>query len=314
MATIREEDRPADHPLNAWLADMRRLPGVSELMLERLDQDETTEQIGQLLGGPPAEELVAEVLQRSGGNAYLTELLVRDLPEDARGLPSDPPRVLREALLARWHSLSKPARQLTRLLAAGGRPTTYDTLAAVAQGFLPVEDLPTLIQEAVDGGVLPAVGDQPYWFRHPLLAEVLLSTFTPQELVSVHAAYAGDLETKLVIRPDLAGGLAADLALHHEGARQLDQAFAFSIRAAEFAHELNASAVEAAHLTRACALWERAEAQMRESTEDRIALLLRTSRVGEQAGVLEHTELLDQAISLVDRLEAAALARRLGVH
>jgi predicted ATPase len=76
VVTIREEDRPVGHPLHGWLADMRRLPGVSELVLARLDPDESTEQIAALLGRTPGEELVGDVLARSGGNAYFTELLV----------------------------------------------------------------------------------------------------------------------------------------------------------------------------------------------------------------------------------------------
>ncbi|MEP7036418.1 MAG: AAA family ATPase, partial [Actinomycetota bacterium] len=131
LATIREEDRPVGHPLRGWLADMRRLPGVSELMLARLDAEETTQQITQLLGRSPAEELAADVLERSGGNAYFTELLVRGLLPGARRLSNELPSVLREALLARWHSLSEPSRLLTRLLAVGGRPTSFDTLFAV---------------------------------------------------------------------------------------------------------------------------------------------------------------------------------------
>ena len=311
VATIREEDRPVGHPLHGWLADMRRLPGVSELMLERLDGDETSEQIAQILGRPATEELVTAVLQRSGGNAYLTELLVRDLQPDARGVPSEPPQALREALLARWHSLSETARLLTQLLAVGGRPTTFETLSAVAQSAVPTEELSVLVREAVDAGVLQVVGEQTYWFRHPLLAEVLLATLTVGELMPVHAAYADALEAIAATRPDLAAGLSADLAVHHEGAEQIDQAFAFSLRAADFAHDLHASSVEAAHLARACRLWERASSDVRGSTEDRIALLLRTSQVGELAGALENTETLDQAISLVDRQNQPLLASTL---
>ena len=267
VATIREEDRPVGHPLHGWLADMRRLPGVAELMLGRLDREETTQQITQLLGRPPGDELVGEVLDRSDGNPYLTELLLRDLPRDASRLSGEVPYALREALLARWHSLSEPARLVTRLLAVGGRPTTFETLSAVtesvAESASPSEDLPALVREAVGAGVLQAVGDQTYWFRHPLLVEVLLKTLTSGERMPVHAAYADTLEAIAATRPDLAAGLSADLAVHHEGAGRFDQAFAFSIRAADFAHDLHASSVEAAHLTRACLLWERVPAEWR---------------------------------------------------
>jgi tetratricopeptide (TPR) repeat protein len=67
---------------------------------------------------------------------------------------------------------------------------------------------------------------------------------------------------------------------------------------------------------RACALWGKAGEEARGSTGDRIALLLRTSQVGEQAGVLENTEILDQALSLVDRqrqpLQASTLLAERG--
>jgi len=315
VATIREEDRPVGHPLHGWLADMRRLPGVSELMLGRLDQEESTQQITQLLGRTPADELVAEVLERSGGNAYLTELLLRDLPPDAARLTGKVPHALREALLARWHSLSEPARVVTRMLAVGGRPTTFETLSALARSPVgsPVrgDDLPVLLREAVDAGVLRAVGDQTYWFRHPLLADVLLATLTSGELRPVHAAYADALGAIAATRPDLAAGLSADLAVHHEGAGRFDQAFVYSLRAADFAHELHASTVEAGHLTRACALWDRVPEEVHGSTEDQIALLLRASQVGDRAGVLETTELLDQALSLVDRQRQPLLASTL---
>jgi len=159
---------------------------------------------------------VADVLARSGGNAYFTELLVRDLPQDALRLSAELPHALREALLARWHSLSEPARLLAQLLAVGGRPTTYDTLGAVAEGVVPIDDLPALLREAVEGGVVQPVGADTYWFRHPLLADVLLKTLTTRELAPMHAAYAQAVEASVAIRPDLAGALSADLAVHHE--------------------------------------------------------------------------------------------------
>ena len=311
VVTFREEDRPAGHPLHGWLADMRRLPGVSELPLARFDAEETAEQITQLLGRLPAEELVVDVLARSDGNPYLTELLLRDLPEDVRGLPSEPPQALREALLARWHSLSEPARELTRICAVGGRPTTYQTLIAVAEASIPADDILALVREAVDAGILQVVGEQTYWFRHPLLAEVFLESFTARELMPVHAGFADALQALAATRPDLSAGLWADLAIHHEGAGQFDQAFSFSIRAADFAHDLHASSVEAKHLARACALWERVSKEVAGSTEARISLLRRANHVADQAGVPESTELLDQALSLVDRQRQPLLASTL---
>ena len=138
--------------------------GVVELVLARLDPAECTDQIAALLGRPPGEGLVADVLARSGGNAYFTELLVRDLPADAKRLSGELPTALREALLARWHSLPAPARQVTTLLAVGGRPTSFETLGAVSAGVVPAADLPALVRQAVEAGVLHQVAGRPAGF------------------------------------------------------------------------------------------------------------------------------------------------------
>lgn len=79
LATIRSGEVTENHPLRRWLADTRRLPGVSELRLDRLDRAATAEQLVGLLGGPPHERLVDQVYARTDGNAYLTTLLARGL-------------------------------------------------------------------------------------------------------------------------------------------------------------------------------------------------------------------------------------------
>ena len=40
----------------------------------------------------------------------------------------------------------------------------------------------------------------------------------------VHAGYADALQALAATRPDLSAGLGAELAIHHEGAGQFDQA------------------------------------------------------------------------------------------
>ena len=54
LATVRDEGVPAEDPVHSWLADLRRLPSVTELPLARLRLDETAEQVGSLLGQAPA--------------------------------------------------------------------------------------------------------------------------------------------------------------------------------------------------------------------------------------------------------------------
>jgi predicted ATPase len=78
--TLRTGEVGPGHRLRRWLADVRRLPGVRELRLERLDRLATEQQLTDLLGRPPHQDLIDDVFVRTRGNAYLTTLLARGLP------------------------------------------------------------------------------------------------------------------------------------------------------------------------------------------------------------------------------------------
>lgn len=260
MTTHRDEELVTGHPLHGWLADVRRLPHVRDLPLSRLTHDETAEQLTMLLGGRPQPRLLDDVLHRSDGNAYLTELLTHGLNVGDERLPKELPRALNEALLAAWHRLDVDSRETTRILAVAGRPSTVAELAAVAAAGAPgtasaiLRKVTLALKEAIGAGIVVAHEDS-IWFRHPLLAEVLVGTFLPAEAAPVHAAWAERLAT----RP--ARGLdelrrQADLALHYEQSNQLPECFVASMHAADLAHDVHALREEARHLNRAVRLWQ----------------------------------------------------------
>ena len=300
VATTRKELKPDGAPLHTWLADMRRMPHVHELALERLDARQTEEQISLVLGHAVPEELAAEVHRRSRGNAYLTELLVEEVSPDARHLPAETPDTLRQAVTARWHALSHGAREVTQLVSVGGRPATFELLSAVTAEALPaVQDLPTLLSEAIDAGVLRLTDDRTYWFWHPLLADVLVASVAPYPWSAMHSAFCAQLEKA---QPDHLPALAADLATHHQAAGNEGAAFRWSLVAAHHATTLGATPEASAHLTRACALWDHVAPEDRGDADTRLDLLRRAALAAEAIGDFDtaHT-LLDDALALVDR-------------
>ena len=134
LLLLRAEDRPVGSLLHEWLADLRRLEGVAELTLSRMSQDETLEQVAALReAATPA--LGRAVHERTGGNPYFTELLLEGMPPGTAELPAQVPARLRDAVLARWHTLSADARWVTRVLAIGGRPRPVDILREVVTGL-----------------------------------------------------------------------------------------------------------------------------------------------------------------------------------
>ena len=190
--------------------------------------------------------------ERSRGNPYFSELLVRRGDLDADELPDDLPDELSHALLDAWRGLSAPAREITRILAVAGRPTDLRTLAAIAAGL----DTPNAgaVREAIDAGVV-VLGGEAVWFRHPLLADVLTETYLPGEATPVHAAWAAHLETVSTEGIDELRRLG-DLASHHERAGDSSAAFAALLQGADLAEKLSAPREAADLLARAADLWE----------------------------------------------------------
>jgi DNA-binding NarL/FixJ family response regulator len=206
-------------------------------------------------------------------------------------------------LLAAWHGLSDNTRQLTRVLAVGGRPTSPAVLTEVATGYGIAADVitPCLI-EAQDRGVVETAGGL-WWFRHPLLAEVLYDGLPPLQATELHTGYVHILET---LPADTVEAMAADLAVHNERAGSVDAAYRWSIVAADQAARLRAPTEGAIQLRRACELWEAVSPSVR---GDHIELLRRASEVCDRAGWPDlMVSLLTDALNLVDREKEPLLA------
>ncbi len=281
LGTYRDEGLPDGHPLHGWVDDVVRLPIVRDLPLGRMTRTETAEQIGLLLGRRPRATLVDAVVARSGGNTYLTELLVRGLEPDARSLPAGLPDALRSALLAKWHGLSEATRGVVRLLAVAGRPFPFDAFSRVAdQVGTDAGTVLDAVREATQAGVVHREQSGDLWFRHPLLAEVLYGSLGPGEAKALHTAFVKTFEESRTPDTQRLG----DLALHYERAGLIDEALDYTGRAAEQAATVQAFPEEAELRWRAAALWGQASeaAQQRSGTE--AALFASAGRAARRAG------------------------------
>ncbi|WP_433383507.1 LuxR C-terminal-related transcriptional regulator [Actinoplanes sp. CA-142083] len=217
VLTMRTGDR-----LAGWLADVRRLPRVGEVVLGHLDRADTSEQIAGLFGRPPDEGLVDAVYARTRGNPYLTRLLVRDLDPRAAALPAGMPTQLRDGLTRAWRGLPGPAQQLTQVLSVAGRPQLAGQIEPMSAG-----PAVPLLRAAVDAGVLVIDVAHRYWFAHPLLAEILYEDLLPEERRALHVAFAEALAGS----PER--DTAVELADHYDRAGLTEPAYEWALRAAE---------------------------------------------------------------------------------
>ena len=235
LLTLRHGEIREGHRLNRWLADVRRLPGFQQMTLGPFDRATTGLQIAGLLGAPPHQSLVDDVFARTEGNAYLTRLLVAGLAPESRSLPATLPGDLKGAVLASWHQLSDPARDLTKVIAIGGRRVSAAELVTFLAGEDLFGDVGGLLREAEAAAVVDQAPDGSYWFHHPLQAQVLAGRVPDEERRSWHARFAAHLEALVDPRARDDVELLVAVADHHHRADHPAQAYAWARRAAAVA-------------------------------------------------------------------------------
>ena len=229
VVTARDDALPDGHALHGWLADVLRLPRVTRLRLHTLDRTGTGEQVSSILGAAAHQSLVEDVFTRTGGNPYLTGLLVDGLSATTRSLPAGLPADLAAAVKRDWHELTESARSVTSLVAVAGRPVGVDMLVKVA-GDLGVGPVRPALQEAADRRVLQQTGHDLYWFHHPLQAEVLEDDLGAPRRRAWHAAHARVLEAAVAAGAAVTLPTAVALSDHHHRADAPAAAYSWALR------------------------------------------------------------------------------------
>lgn len=299
--TYRDTELGDGHRLYGWLADVRRLTAVHHLRLSRLSAGET-EQLVLRLPGVQADMALAErVFARSEGNPYLAELVAQEVGDtDGAG------GRLAQALLASWHRLGPTARSVTQLVAVAGRPVAFRVLEDLARRRgMAADEVTAAVSEAVGEGITVVQDREDVWFRHPLLAEVVVTTLPPWELPEVHRAFAAGWEAAEGVTD---AERATHLALHYAAAEDVEPAFRWALRAADESLRLHAISEEATHLATAGDLLELVPAESRPS---RTELLTRAGRCLIAAGrPALAVEFYERALSAVDPQEEPLAACR----
>lgn len=296
VVTLRAGEVGLGHPLQRWLADVRRLPRTSELGLAPLDRAATAVQIETLLDGSPHQSLIDDVYARGRGNPYFTRLLVAGLPSKARAVPEPFPADLGSAVLQSWFRLSERTRSLASLLAVGGRAMGAVDLARVADIRAGRPDVRASLLEAVDSGVLDLLPDGSFWFHHPLSAEVLEATIGEDERHRWHRRFADDIITT---SDGAARSLASAVALadHRYRAGQQREAFDAALAAADAAGAVAGHAEQLRLLRRAARL----RADLPGPAEPVESILRRIRAIAGQAGAIaDELDAVESLIALTD--------------
>src|SRR4051812_39643425 len=277
VGTYRPDELHRRHPLRPLLAELERDPRTRRVALEPLTHSELADQLEDILGEPPAAELLHRLWKRSGGNPLFSEEL---LAAGVDGLGAAPD-TLRDALMLRVERLSDPAQEILRIVAVGQR-LEHPVLAEVSG--LDERALRDTLREAVESHILLAGEDGWHRFRHALLREVVDDDLLPGERATLHLRLAEALRNRLKEREGAV--LTAAIAHHYAAGGEQPEALEWSVHAADAAERVYAHGEAQALLERALELWDRVPDAAERAGADRVTLL---ERAGRAAWALGHS-------------------------
>ncbi|BCY10833.1 AAA family ATPase [Actinoplanes sp. L3-i22] len=301
--TFRTDELNEDSRHRVVFGELIRGRSSTYLELGRFGRDD----LGELLGGDLAPEVVAKVHERSGGNAFLAQEI---LAAERRNPGGPVPDHLRDLLMMRVDGLSDEGQQVVGVVAAAGRPVSGALLEAASGLAGPA--LRSGVRDAVTRQVLVRTTEESYQLRHSLTAETFYQDLLPGERAGLHRAVAAALAGSA--GPDASPIVQAELAHHWFHGQKDDDALFWTLRAARSAATVHAYAEARRQYGRVLDLWRRVPdaADLCECTYPR--LLDEAAEVLDYAGDPQRAvELTSEAIQMVgsDPRDQAALHEHL---
>ncbi|HEY8473123.1 MAG TPA: LuxR C-terminal-related transcriptional regulator [Natronosporangium sp.] len=225
VGTYRPEELSRRHPLAEVLGRLDRRRGVTHLRLERLAPADTARFLAAVYGRPPARRTVAALHQRTGGNPFFLEELLKAAGDtDLDKIHLQPlPWNLAEALRSQLDGLAPDRRQVVEAAAVLGGRVPFDLLATVTGQAEP--ELIAALRELVDRGLLVEAEEDQFGFRHALTREAVAGELLSRQRRRLHEAA---LEA-LLATPDPD---PARVAKHARGAGRFDDMVAAARRGA----------------------------------------------------------------------------------
>src|SRR6185295_2990620 len=192
--------------------------------------------------------LVAELVQRAGGNAFITEELLASLDQAGR-MPRS--TGVTQVLLARVATVPDDARVVVEAMSVAGVGVDEATVASVIAA--PELDVEAALRAALDAQLIVAAGDG-YAFRHALLQEAVYDGLLPGQRRRYHLAYARSLQAAVVPGQPPSAARLTEVAHHALAADDLPLALRASMSAGQAAASAGAFADASRHLERAVQL------------------------------------------------------------
>ncbi len=279
ILTIRPDELHRRRPGGQLVLRLERSQSIDRIPLDRLDRAEVGLLLRNATGTMPPTGVVAAIHERTGGNPFAVEELVRvygssrfdDLTSAAL------PWTLAEVVTERLHDLDADEREVIEAAAVCGMSMSFDLLASVVGRT--EDELLVVLRTLVDRGLLQERADDDFVFHHALVRDSVSQQLLGRQRRRLHERVL----TVLGDSPEY-----AMRARHAYGAGRLDE-FVDLAREAAAAALASGSTFEALRL---------ATAALREEPDDP-ALLLTAAQSAWLVGAFDETKLASERLHRV---------------
>ena len=221
---------------------------ATQLFLEPLTPEDTQQLVSSLLPGEdhPARELLPVVVERSGGNPFFAEEMVRRVAEADQIDLAELPDSVQAVLAARLDALDPFERRLVQQAAVVGRTFWASSLATLAQEEnRDLEAALTALQEKdilAPGAEGRLLGERELAFKHVLIRDVAYKMLPKAVRSRKHFEVGRFIEERAGDRTDEVVALLAEhygraAALGHEGGVPAEELQPIRERAVRFLEE-----------------------------------------------------------------------------
>ena len=304
LFTVR--DTEPSRAVGQALGELLRHPGGERMAVGAFAPADVAALLERLTAEPPDRDVIAALIDRTGGNPFYTTELVRLVSSehrrralaavDVRAL--DVPSGIRDVLLRRIGRLPSDTQSLLLVAAVAGREIQPELLERVT-GLDPEHLLVDLEPAVAAGLVIAAEAGWGFRFRHPLIHESLYAIPGRVDRARLHARVGAALEG---ISSASSAADVAQLAHHYLSAGP----FGDPAKAVRYAREAAARAADQGAWQDAARLLEQVLAASRAGPDAdavRCDVLVELGRVRRSAGrIREAHRAFEESISLADRV------------
>jgi tetratricopeptide (TPR) repeat protein len=316
LGTYRDAELKEKPALAKTVLAMNRERLFHSLPLKRLTGDEVTQLVAQALGEAPSPELSVMVYQKTEGNPFFVEEMVRYFTESGTVTLGEKGWEPREHTLVqlpdsvkgvvgeRLERLGAEARGVLAWAAVAGQEFTLPLLQEVAG--LEEEPLLEVVDQAVAARILtssPSLHQEAYAFADEVVRDVLYEGIGPARRRRYHLKVAQATEKVYTRHPStrLRTGLEQHydaLARHFLEGNSLEKAFEYSLKAGDRAASVYSWERAIGHYQTALELLEELEADPHQQAEvlEKLGLVTGFSKAKGALGYLE------KALSIYENL------------